>query len=99
MSTIHLTQFDDANLRPSRRRTRCKNCCSMFSKRAVDWKDGDLIPAGAPRIVVSGGWGPASRHVTLCVSCAEAEAARLEALALIIREQTGKAFPLNRNPD
>lgn len=77
MSSIQLTRFSDAAFKPSRRVTRCKNCWTDFLTQTE-------LPAGSPRIVVSGGWGPSSRNVTLCVDCAKAEAYRLEALARII---------------
>lgn len=79
MSSIQLTQFHSAKLKPSRRLTHCKNCMPFPGQMH------DRIPAGARRIVVSGGFGHASKNLTLCPACAGSEAERLEELALEIR--------------
>lgn len=86
MSMVFLTIFDEAMYKPSKRRTKCKNC--------DDWS-GDVpvqtpIPAGHPRIVVKGNWGPSTRHLTLCVECAIFQADKLQALVDQIRQAVPK---------
>lgn len=73
---VEILRFSDAKFKTSERQTACKNC--------DDWS-GDtpkqtVIPAYAPRIVLSGGWGPGSRHLSLCIQCATLELERLRQL-------------------
>lgn len=81
MSSVQLTHFDCAEYRPSKKLTRCKNCWAWTDEEMR----GTIINPGQPRIVINGGWGPSTRNLTLCPSCAEGEAERLEALAIQIR--------------
>lgn len=89
MSSIQLTRFHEAKFSPSKRVTRCKNCWSDFLTNTE-------IPAGSPRVVVTGGWGPSTRHVSLCPNCAEIEAIRLERLARDIRDAASWTSPVAR---
>lgn len=74
MSSIQLTRFYEAKYKPSKRITHCKNCWE-------DFENNTRIPPGSMRVVVSSGWGPASRNLSLCPVCAKNEALRLERLA------------------
>lgn len=74
--------YDKVEFKPSVRKTKCKNCCSMFGERAVNWEHGDVIPALNPRYVISdsGSWSSASRNVTLCETCFKSEIDKVEAM-------------------
>lgn len=85
MSSVALSRFQTAKYRPSSRVTKCKNC--------MDWpgfKPESPIQAGQPRIVISGGWGPSTRNLTLCPNCAEREADILDSLVVQIRKALRK---------
>lgn len=65
----------------------------MFGPNATNWKDGNLIKPGENRVVVSGGWAHSTRHVSLCLECAEREASKLLDLARQIISAINKQRP------
>lgn len=79
---VTCVEWYDVKLKPSRRVTRCRNC--------FDPDDLSPIQPGKPRIVVTKGMGTGTRNLTLCLSCAEWEASRMEAFALEIRAQISR---------
>jgi hypothetical protein len=79
---IALSQFNKVAFKPSKRLTRCKNCDDWSGLLPVNTP----IQAGEARIVVVGGFGPATRHVTLCVECARQQLSQLESLTAMLRD-------------
>ena len=80
---MRLTYFVEAHYRPSKRKTKCKDCLAWD----FDLPTTNIIPANKPRIVlVTDGFGGAKRHLTLCPNHASEQAVRLEILAAEIRQ-------------
>lgn len=68
---INLLRFNEIEFKPSKRKTKCKNCDSMFGLKAVNFENGNIIKAGEPRYVLKDtfSFGSNTRHLTLCKDC------------------------------
>lgn len=79
--TVNMAGFDTAEMKPSRRKTKCKNCDAWSGQSPKQ----TVIPAGSTRIVISSGFGPSTKHVTLCRDCAEHQLGLIEQRANMLR--------------
>lgn len=72
---MRIALYEEARVVTVKRRAACRSC---------DFGEGRFT-RGMRRVVLSGGMGIASRHLSLCAECAEWEAQRLEHLAQQMR--------------
>lgn len=79
---IQLTQWNSVEIKTTQRIAYCKNC--MFERDSIEMGK-YRFNKGEKRIVVSMSFGPATRHVSLCLDCALHEADQLAKLANNIR--------------
>lgn len=85
---IQLTQFHRVERRTTHRKAACKNCMGD------PWSGRTRFEKGEERLVISSGFGPGTRNLSLCDGCAEIEAKRLEDLARAIRQEIQEARSL-----
>ena len=81
---INLTQFFEVKFKPSNKITRCRNCHLNEWQGEPPWPNTPIMP-GNPRIVVESGYGPLTRHLTLCPDCASHQ---LDILSKLVADLT-----------